>query len=62
MDASRLELFREVVAIGSVEFVELLRRGTGLGNRETERRGRLRQQVSFAELPKAAEDHDTYET
>ena len=32
VDASRLELFREVVGIGSVEFVELLRRGTGLGN------------------------------
>ncbi len=56
VDASRLELFREVVGIGSVEFVELLRRGTGLGNRETERRGRLRQQVSFADVVTAVEE------
>jgi len=52
---SRIEQFREVVGIGSTEFVEGLKKKAGWGDRETERRGRLRERVRFEDVVKVIE-------
>ena len=55
VDPTRLEQFRDVVAIGSTQFVERIKGMAGEGGRETERRGRLRERASFEEIVCAVE-------
>ncbi len=55
VDPSRLEQFRDVVAIGSASFIEQIKALAGEGERETERRGRLRSRVSFEDVVRAVE-------
>jgi len=50
VEEGRLDKFKEVVAIGSAEFVERVRKLAGEGKRETERRCRLRPAVGFEEV------------
>jgi putative transposase len=47
VEESRIESFRDSVGIGSEQFKDMLRHLAGEGLRETERRGRLRERVSF---------------
>ena len=56
IDESRLETFRDVIGIGSAQFIERLKRVAGDGSRETERRGRLRERVSFEQVVCAVEE------
>ncbi len=56
MDESRLEKFRDVVGIGSAEFIENLKRIAGEGFRETERRGRLRERIGFEQVVSTVAD------
>ena len=56
VEVSRLEKFRDVVGIGSAEFLETLKRMAGDGSRETERRGRLRERVSFEQVIRTVAD------
>jgi len=51
----RLDRFRDVVAIGSAAFVDRVRKLAGEGERETERRGRLREKVLFDDILAALE-------
>jgi putative transposase len=55
VDPTRLEQFRDVVAIGSAQFIERMQKMAGEGGRETERRGRLRERASFEEIVCAVE-------
>jgi len=55
VDPTRLEQFRDVVAIGSAQFIDEVKRWAGEGERETERRGRLRSRVSFEEIVRVVE-------
>jgi REP element-mobilizing transposase RayT len=55
IDESRLEAFRSVVGLGSAAFIQKLKQMAGDGNRETERRGRLRERVSFEQVVEAVE-------
>jgi REP element-mobilizing transposase RayT len=54
-DGSRMEQFRDVVGIGSAQFIERIRQRAGAGDRETERRGRLRDRISFKDVVHAVE-------
>lgn len=54
VDESRLERFRDVVGIGSAEFIVRIKARAGSGTRETERR-RLRDRVSFEEVIRVVE-------
>ena len=54
-DPTRLEQFRDVVAIGSAQFIKRVKKMVGEGGRETERRGRLRERVSFEDIVCAVE-------
>ena len=56
MDPTQLEQFRDVVAIGSAAFIEHVRKQAGEGERETERRGRLRSRVTFEDVVRAVEE------
>jgi hypothetical protein len=47
VEESRIESFRDSVGIGSEQFKDMLRHIAGEGLRETERRGRQRERVSF---------------
>ena len=47
VEESRIESLRDSVGIGSEQFKDMLRHIAGEGLRETERRGRLRERVSF---------------
>jgi len=55
IDESRLEQFREVVAIGSAAFVEQIKNTADGGIRETERRNRLKERVGFERVVQAIE-------
>jgi putative transposase len=55
VDPTRLEQFRDVVAVGSAQFVERIKALAGEGARETERRGRLRERASFEDIVCAVE-------
>jgi len=55
-DPSRLEQFRDVVGIGGAEFISRIKKLAGDGERETERRGRLRERVSFERVVGVVED------
>ena len=55
MDESGLETFRDVVGIGSAQFVDRIKSLAGDGERETERRSRLRERVSYEEVVRAVE-------
>ena len=55
VDPTRLEMFRDVVAIGSAEFVERVKALAGEPDRETERGGRLRERVSPEQVLSAVE-------
>jgi hypothetical protein len=55
VDPSRLEQFREVAAIGGAEFIDRVKRIAGEGDRETERRTRLRARVTFEDVVCAVE-------
>ena len=48
-----MEQFREVAAIGSAEFLERVKRASGEGDRETERRSRIRARVTFEDVVSA---------
>ena len=50
-----LEHFREAVAVGSAEFADRIKVLAAGGNRETERRGRLRARVGFEHVVRAVE-------
>jgi REP element-mobilizing transposase RayT len=56
VDPSRLEQFRDVVGIGSAEFINRIKKMAGDGERETARRGRLRERVSFEGVLSVVED------
>ena len=56
VDPTRLEQFRNVLAIGSAQFVNQVKTLAGEGERETERRGRLRPRVSFEKVVRAVEE------
>ena len=56
VDESRLEKFRSAVGIGSSEFIDRIKGMAGDGMRETERRGRLRERVSFEQVVCAVEE------
>jgi len=56
VDESHLESFRDVVGIGSAEFIRRLKGLAGSGSRETEARSRLRERVAFPEVVRAVED------
>ena len=49
-DETQLEHFRDVVAVGGAEFVDRIKGLASGGDRETERRGRLKDRVSFEEV------------
>lgn len=55
VDPTQLEQFRDVVAIGSAQFIDRIRGLAGEGGRETERRGRLNERVSFEDVVCALE-------
>ncbi|MBT3193057.1 MAG: hypothetical protein HN341_10925 [Verrucomicrobia bacterium] len=55
VDPTRLERFRDVVAIGSAQFIERMKKMAGEGVRETERRGRLRERASLEDIVSAVE-------
>ena len=55
IDATQLEKFRDVVGIGSAQFVERLNGLAGAGDRETESRGRLWERRTFGEVLSAVE-------
>ena len=55
LDESRLERFRDVVGIGSAQFIGRMKELAGEGGRETERRKRLRERVSFEQVVEAVE-------
>jgi hypothetical protein len=55
VEESRLEQFRDIVGIGSSEFIERIKKRAGDGGRETERRGRLRERVVFKDAVHAVE-------
>jgi len=55
IDESGLERFRDAVGIGSAHFVDRIKKLSGEGERETERRDRLRERVSYEEVVKAVE-------
>jgi len=55
IEESGLERFRDVVAIGSVKFIEEVKTLAGRGGRETERRGRLRARIKFKDVISAVE-------
>ena len=52
-DVSQQESFRDALGIGSAEFIARLKQIGGKGNRETERRGRLKGRLSFETVLKA---------
>lgn len=56
IDATRLEQFRDVLAVGSAEFVERIREGASGADREIERRGRLKDRVSVEQVVSVLED------
>ena len=56
MDEALLERFRDVVGVGSVSFVDRIRRLAGEGEREMERRGRLRTLVSYEDVVQVVEN------
>jgi REP element-mobilizing transposase RayT len=58
VDESRLEKFRDVVGIGSAEFIDRMKHAAGVGDRETERRGRLRERVSFEQVCRRRHGHE----
>ena len=55
VDESRLEQFREVIGIGSAQFIGQIKGWANGGTRETERRGRLRERASFEDVTQAIE-------
>ena len=55
-EESQLESFRDVVGIGSAEFIRQLKSLAGSGRRETEARTRLRQRVAFGDVIRAVEE------
>ena len=57
VDESRLEQFREVVGIGGAQFIEQIKGLANGGTRETERRGRLSERVSFEDVVQAIEGY-----
>jgi REP element-mobilizing transposase RayT len=56
VEEDRIDQFRDVLAIGSAGFVEGIRKLAGGGQRETERRGRLRRSVDFEDVVAAVEE------
>lgn len=54
-EETRLEQFREVAALGSATFVNQIKRLAAGGDRETERRSRLRKRLEFAQVVEAVE-------
>lgn len=55
VEASKLEQFRDVVAIGSNGFVDRIKHNAKGGSRETERRGRLKRRIRFEDVLRAVE-------
>lgn len=55
VDPTRQEQFRDVVAVGSATFIARVKQLAGEGERETERRSRLRKRVSFEDVVRAVE-------
>ena len=49
-DEFRLERFRDAVRIGRAQFIDRVDRVTGDGEKETERKGRLREPVKYEEV------------
>lgn len=56
VEPTGLEQFRDAVAIGSARFIDQVKGLAAEGNRETERRGRLRERVSFEDVVRAVEE------
>ena len=56
-EESRFEMFRDVLGIGSAEFIEKIRMLSTGADRETEHRGRLREGRTFEEVVVAVEEH-----
>jgi REP element-mobilizing transposase RayT len=50
VEESRMDQFRDKVGIGSAKFLEQIKNRAGDGARETERRGRLRNRVTFKDI------------
>ena len=53
VDETHLERLRDVVGIGSASFIEQIKQIAGEGSRETERRGRLKERVTYEDVLKA---------
>ena len=56
VEESQIESFRDSIGIGNEQFKDMLRRIAGEGLRETERRGRLRERVSFESVMDAVSE------